>query len=69
MKHLGHVRTDLFTLIGLYQRRGNKEGFRKFGRYCEVVTLREAARANPAEKELQKVMAWLQEKGISYAAD
>ncbi len=29
----------------------------------------EAARANAAEKELQKVMAWLQEKGISYAAD
>lgn len=35
MKHLEHFRTDLFTLIGLYQRRGNKEGFRKFGRYCE----------------------------------
>ena len=136
VKHLERFRTDLFTLIGLYQRRGNKEGFREFGRYCEEagvekqldgmglevlgelvkskrlikliktkkgeelsmckaiedifeegreegreegkeegrkeehkVTLRETARADAAEKELRKVMTWLQEKGISYAVD
>ena len=35
VKHLERFRTDLSTLVGLYQRRGNKEEFREFGRHCE----------------------------------